>query len=167
MSDVLSAVESRLAAAVGEETEEDLGVLRRLDFLRFAVAAEDGAYLERVAKIPAGERAPAPTLYLPGILHWTPGPLETELRPDGLARRDAPGVADDDEVNVMHGGQDVELHAIVTEGMHVHALRRMTSAARKSGRSADFLVVQTTTRFMDSDATALATVVDTVLVVPR
>ena len=82
--DPLDAVEQRLHGRLGDITSEDLGVLRRQDFLRFAVATADVDYVGLVDGLPHDAPAPAPPLYLPGILHWAPGPAEAELRPDGL-----------------------------------------------------------------------------------
>ena len=165
-SDPLASVEERLRSRVGEETTEELGILRRHDFLRFAVAVGDADYLEMVSRLAPGERAPAPALFLPGTLHWTPGPVEDDLRPDGLAARDAPGVGDE-AVNVMHGGQAMTFHHAAYEGTRVRARRQVRRAERKTGRSARFLLVVTTTRYHDGDDVLLVTVDDTILVVPR
>ena len=105
-------------------------------------------------------------LYLPGTLHWAEGPAESELRPDGLSYRDAPGV-EDEAVNVMHGGQDIRFFDRSREGMRVQARRHLRAVDRKAGRSGDFLVVTTTTEFVADGAAPLALVDDTVLVMPR
>jgi hypothetical protein len=158
-------VEARLASAA-PPAPEDLGRLERPAFLRFAVATGDDPYLERAARWPADRPLVAPLLYLPGILHWTPGPLEAELHPDGLAPRDAPGVEPDDPVTVMHGGQSIGFAGPVLEGMRVAADRGAPSVRRVRGRSTDFLLVVTETRFV-ADGTPLLALEDTILVVPR
>jgi hypothetical protein len=169
--DPLAAVESRLQAALGIEHTEDLGTLVRRHFLRFAVATGDEPYLARIAALPADQRAPAPVLYLPGILHWTPGPLDHELRTDGLAPRDAPGIDAADAagaaLNVMHGGQAITFGRTAYEGTKVSARRRLVTATRKTGRAGDFLIAVTTTTFVDGDDDTLAMCDDTILVVPR
>jgi hypothetical protein len=170
VTDVLAAITARLRPLVGVTTTEHVGVLQRRDFLRFARAAGDEAYLARAAAggadvCDAGDACAAPVLYLPGILHWSP-PDESELRPDGLARRDAPGV-EDEAVNVMHGGQTIEVHEPAREGMHVTVERTLRRAERKEGRVAPFLVVVTESRFVDEGARLLSVVADTILVVPR
>jgi hypothetical protein len=164
--DPLAPVEARLRSRIGDTTTEHVGVLRRHDFLRFAVATGDTDYVERIHGLPPGAPAPAPALYLPGVLHWTPGPLEVELRPDGLTARDAPGV-EGEAVNVMHGGQAITFHRQVWEGAAVRARRQLRRADRKTGRSSEFLLVVTTTQYQDGDDALLTTVDDTILVVPR
>ena len=165
--DPLDAIEHRLHSRLGAITTEDLGVLRRHDFLRFAVATADVDYLDLVDGLPHGAPAPAPSLYLPGILHWTPGPAEADLRPDGLTERDAPGV-DREAVNVMHGGQAITFGRLAHEDTRVCARRQLRSVERKVGRSAAFLVVVTTTEFFaGEDDAPLLSVDDTILVVPR
>ena len=106
-----------------------------------------------------------PALYLPGILHWAPRP-DAELRADGLAPSDAPGVGDE-PVNVMHGGQAIELHAPAREGVRVRAERVMRRAERKTGSTSSFLAVVTETRFVDDAGRLLTAVDDTILIVPR
>jgi hypothetical protein len=165
-SDVLAPIERRLRLRVGAEDVEDLGTLHRRDFLRFALAAGDTTYLELVAALPEGELVPAPVLYLPGTLHWAEGPAESELRPDGLSDRDAPGV-EDEAVNVMHGGQDIRFLDRSGEGMRVEARRHLRAVDRKAGRSGDFLVVTTTTEFVADGVARLALGDDVILVVPR
>jgi N-terminal half of MaoC dehydratase len=165
--DPLAKVEERLRNQVGDITTERLGVLRRHDFLRFAVASADADYLELIDGLPPGAPAPAPTLYVPGILHWTPGPVEAELRSDGLTERDAPGVGEE-LVNVMHGGQVIAFHRPVCEGADLHARRMLRSVERKVGRASTFLLVIATTEFAaGDDDSPLITVDDSILVVPR
>ena len=166
MSDPLAPIEARLQHRLGEETTEPVGILQRHDFLRFAVATGDSDYLTMVDGLPPDEPAPAPMLYLPGTLHWTPGPREADLRPDGLTGRDAPGVIDE-AVNVLHGGQAIVLVRPALEGMKVRARRQLRRAERKAGRSGDFLLIQTTTRYDDDREQLLVTVDDTILVVVR
>ena len=162
----VEAVEQRLRTAVGAPSMEDLGVLNRRDFLRYALAAGDDDYVATTEQLPLGARAAAPVMFLPGILHWTAGPHERELRADGLAARDAPGVTDED-VNVMHGGQRIEFHQRAVEGMRVVARRELRSVDRKHGRGGDFLVVVNHTQFLDETKTPLASVDDTILVIAR
>jgi hypothetical protein len=164
--DPLASVEVRLRRRIGKEQIEHLGILRRDDFLRFAVATSDSHYLDLVDRLSPGAAAPAPPLFLPGILHWTPGPLEADLRPDGLTERDAPGVGEE-AVNVMHGGQAITFDRTAYEGTDVRAKRRLRSVERKVGRSAAFLLIVTTTDFLDRDDLRFVTVDDTILVVPR
>jgi hypothetical protein len=164
----LDDVELRLASRVGNTEHEDLGVLTRRDFLRFATATNDQRYLEMVRAEPFDRAVPAPLLYLAGILHWASGPSGAELRADGLARRDAPGVTEpeDEHLNVMHGGQSIAFHARAYEGMEVRASRLLLSAQRKHGRDRNFLLVTTSTAFVAS-GTRLADVDDTILVLAR
>jgi hypothetical protein len=162
----VDAIEQRLAGRLGVTTTEHLGVLHRRDFLRYALAAGDEVYVAATEALPADERALAPVMFLAGILHWTAGPHECELRADGLAARDAPGVGEE-PVHIMHGGQAMTLHRRAVEGMDVTAHRRMHTADRKRGRADDFLVVVTTTTFVDESGETLAAVDDTILVLPR
>jgi hypothetical protein len=166
ISDPLARVEAQLRLRLGEETAEHVGILRRHDFLRFAVATGDDDYLAMVESLAPGVVASAPLLYLPGTLHWTPGPRGDDLRPDGLTDRDVPGVTDE-PVNVLHGGQEMRFLRPAVEGMDVHAQRHLRRVARKAGRSGEFLVVLTTTRYHEHDGQLLVTVDDTILVVPR
>ena len=167
-TDVLASIEARLREVVGTETSEDLGVLQRRDFLRFADAAGDEEYVAHLAAVdPAGPAEPlrAPTLYLPGILHWAPL-VESELRRTGSRHPTRPACMGR-PVNVMHGGQAVEFHVAAREGMHVRVGRVVRRAERKAGRTSPFLVVVTESRFVGDGATLLTVVADTILIVPR
>jgi len=161
----LDVIEERLRSVLNAASTEDLGVLQRRDFLRYALAAGDDVYVTEAERASENERLRSPVMFLPGILHWTVGPHERELRADGLAARDAPGVTDE-AVNVMHGGQRIEFHRRATEGDRVTAHRMLVRVDRKRGRNGDFLVTVTTTRFV-RESDELATVDDTILILER
>ena len=155
-------VEQRVTALIGVTNTEDLGILDLHHFRRFALACGDARSVDEADEVPDI----APLMYLSGVLHWGAGPPEASLRIDGLARRDAPGVENED-VTVMHGGQQLTFHRAVRSGARVFAHRSVTEVKRREGRSGGFLAIDTVTRYQQDNGTALIDSIDTVLVLER
>ncbi|MEW9552047.1 MaoC family dehydratase N-terminal domain-containing protein [Nonomuraea sp. NPDC050783] len=164
LSPALAEVLARAGELAGRWEDEDCGVVTAKEFRRYAAAVNDTAYLRdaRAAEA-AGRPVTAPPLFLTGVMSWEDGPVEDELRPDGLAVRESPctrGLP----VRQVHGGQTVRLGGPLVAGTHVRALRAVCSAAPKRGRSGNFVVLGVTTRFIDEDGTDLASVDETIIV---
>lgn len=106
---VLDEVLSRARKLIGQWESEDCGVLGVKDFCRYAAALNDVDYIRRArAQEAAGEQVVAPALFLAGTLSWEDGPVEGELRPDGLALRESP-CTQGLPVRQVHGGESVRL----------------------------------------------------------
>jgi hypothetical protein len=161
---VLDEVLSRAGDLTGRWEAEDCGVVTVKDFCRYAAALNDAAYIEQArADEAAGRPVTAPPLFLAGTLSWEDGPVEGELRPDGLASRESP-CTQGLPVRQVHGGESVRLGRPLVAGTRVRAERAVRSAARKSGRSGEFVVLSLTTRFAGEDGAELASVDETIIV---
>ena len=164
MSRALDDVVARAEEAAGRWEAEDCGVVTVKDFCRYAAALNDAGYVRRArADEAAGRPVAAPPLFMTGMLSWDDGPVEGELRPDGLAARESP-CTQGLPVRQVHGGQSVRLGRPLVAGTRVRAERAVRSAARKSGRSGEFVLLSVTTRFTGEDGAELATVDETIIV---
>jgi hypothetical protein len=164
VSRTLDDVLARADEAAGRWEAEDCGVVTVKDFCRYAAALNDAAYIERArADEAAGLPVTAPPLFLAGTLSWEDGPVEGELRPDGLAARESP-CTEGLPVRQVHGGESVRLGRPLVAGTRVRAERAIRSAARKAGRSGGFVVLTVTTRFTGEDGAELASVDETIIV---
>lgn len=164
---VLAEVLARAGDLIGRWEREDCGVVTAKEFRRYAAAVDDTGYLRTArAAEAAGRPVTAPPLFLTGILSWEDGPVEAELRPDGLAARESPctrGLP----VRQVHGGQSVRLGSPLVAGARVRADRAVRSAEAKRGRSGDFVALAVTTRFTGEDGTELASVDETIIVMDQ
>lgn len=160
----LAEVLARAEGLVGRWEREDCGVVTAKEFRRYAAAVDDTGYLRAArAAEAAGRPVTAPPLFLTGILSWEDGPVEAELRPDGLSARESPctrGLP----VRQVHGGQSVRLGRPLEAGARVRADRAVRSATAKRGRSGDLVVLAVTTRFTGEDGAELASVDETIIV---
>ncbi len=164
MSAVLDEVLSRAHQLIGQWESEDCGVLSVKDFCRYAAALNDTDYVRTArAREAAGEPVVAPALFLAGTLSWEDGPAEDELRPDGLASRESP-CTQGLPVRQVHGGQSVRLVRAPVAGTRVTAIRSVTSADRRHGRSGEFVLLGATTRFTAQDGEELMAVDETIVV---
>ncbi|MER5935816.1 MaoC family dehydratase N-terminal domain-containing protein [Streptomyces sp. NPDC001928] len=143
---------------------EDCGTVTVKEFCRYAAAVDDADYIRRARALEAaGEPVEAPPLFLAATMSWEDGPVEGELRPDGLAVRESPctrGLA----VRQVHGGQSVRLMRPLVAGARVTASRAVVSAQRKHGRSGAFVLLALTTRFTSADGSELTAVDETIVV---
>ncbi|XVQ09794.1 FAS1-like dehydratase domain-containing protein [Spirillospora sp. CA-255316] len=164
LADPLEEVLSRAKELAGRWEAEDCGVVTVKDFCRYAAALNDGGYIARArADEAAGRPVTAPPLFLAGTLSWEDGPVEGELRPDGLAARESP-CTQGLPVRQVHGGESVRIGRPLVAGTRVRAERAVRSAARKAGRSGDFVVLAVTTRFTSEEGGELASVEETIIV---
>lgn len=164
MSAALDEVLARARKQIGEWESEDCGVLAVKDFCRYAAAVNDVDYLRRAREQEAaGEAVVAPALFLAGTLSWEDGPAEDALHRDGLADREAP-CTNGLPVRHVHGGQSVRLGAPPVAGIRVTAVRGLTSAEHRRGRSGEFVLLGVTTRYTDQDGEELVTVDETIVV---
>ncbi|MFI0355730.1 MaoC family dehydratase N-terminal domain-containing protein [Actinomadura sp. 9N407] len=162
--DVLDEVLSRARDLAGRWEAADCGVVTVKDFCRYAAALNDAAYIGRArADESAGRPVTAPSMFLAGTLSWEDGPVEDELRPDGLAARESP-CTQGLPVRQVHGGESVRVGTPLVAGTRVLAERAVRSATRKAGRSGDFVVLAVTTRFTGGDGTELVSVDETIIV---
>jgi hypothetical protein len=160
----LDEVLARAKELTGRWEAEDCGVVTVRDFCRYAAALNDASYIRRArADEAAGRPVTAPPLFLAGTLSWEDGPVEDELRPDGLAARESP-CTQGLPVRQVHGGESVRLGRPLVAGTRVRAERAVRSAARKSGRSGDFVLLSVATRFTGEDGAELTSVDETIIV---
>lgn len=162
---VMREILRRAGGLLGEWREEDCGTATVKDFCRYAAALNDDAYIRRArAREAAGEPVTAPPLFISGMLSWDDGPVEDEMRPDGLAARESP-CTEGLPVRQVHGGQSVRLGRPLVAGTRIRAARAITSADHKRGRSGEFVLLGVTTRFTDAaDGGELAVVDETIVV---
>ncbi|MGW3415033.1 FAS1-like dehydratase domain-containing protein [Streptomyces sp. NPDC000888] len=160
----LDEVLARARALVDRWEDEDCGTLTVKDFCRYAAALNDVHYL-REARVREVEGAPveAPVLFLASTMSWEDGPVEQDLRPDGLAARESP-CTQGLPVRQVHGGQSVRLTRAPLAGTRVTASRAVTSVAYKKGQSGDFVLLGVTTRYTAPDGGELTAVDETIVV---
>jgi hypothetical protein len=144
-------------ALVGMVRSRDLGRIDRRDLDRFSVAVGD--------VVPPGEpglpRAAHP-LYLTAVLGWGAGPANEELRPDGTEILDIDAIPLSG-LRLMGGGQDLEFHADVTEGMQIRAELTLEGAEIKDGRTGPLLLLHLVRRYTDQRGTLLVTCRETLM----
>lgn len=160
----LEEVLSRARGLIGRWEGEDCGVVTVKDFCRYAAALNDVAYIQRArAQEAAGQPVEAPALFLAAMKNWADGPVEQELRPDGLAAGESPcthGLP----VRQVHGGQSVRLVRPAIAGTRIIASRAVISAEPRRGRSGEFVTLGITTRFVTEDGDELVVVDETLVV---
>ena len=162
----LEQVCARARAQAGQVVSETLGALSVRDFCRYAVATGDRDY-PMAARLDDARGRPvlAPPLFVTGILGWDDGPATDDLRPDGLAPRDAPGTGDL-PVTQVHGGQDVEIAERPAAGTVLRADRLIEGATAKRGRSGPLVVLRLATSFRDEHGTIMIASRESVVIRP-
>jgi acyl dehydratase len=149
----------KLKPYVGRSERTDLGIVRAEAFQRFAVAADNlnPVFLEADAAKAAGYPSViAPPLYLSAVRGWTAGPPQDSLRLDGTTSGEFVFLPLEG-VRIMGGGQDLELHAPVTDGMRVSMELRLEGIELKQGRSGDLLLIKLTQVYRDDAERPLVT----------
>lgn len=141
---------------VGRVHPRDLGRIERRDLERFAAAtgteaggAGDGPLV-------------AHPLYLTAVLGWGSGPANGDLRPDGTEVLDIDAIPLSG-LRLMGGGQDLELHADVTEGMTVRSEFSLEGVEVKEGRSGPLLLLHVLRQYWDDQGTLLVTCRETLM----
>ncbi len=122
---------------VGRSERTDLGIIRRKSFQRFAIAADNlnPVFFEADSAKAAGySDVVAPPLFLSSVRNWQVGPPR-----------------------IMGGGQDLELHAPVTDGARVSMELRLDGVEMKQGRSGDLLLIKVTQIYRDDADLPLVT----------
>lgn len=142
---------------VGVMHPRDLGRIERRDLERFSVAAGAG---------PAGPVGDQPLvahpLFLTAVLGWGSGPAHDELRPDGTEILDIDAIPLSG-LRLMGGGQDLEFHADVTEGMTVRSEFSLECVEVKEGRSGSLLLLHVLRQYWDDQGTLLVTCRETLM----
>ena len=144
---------------VGRSERSDLGIIRKEAFQRFAVAADNlnPVFFEAESARAAGySDAVAPALYLSAVRNWQAGPPQESLRPDGTTRHEF-AFLPLEGMRIMGGGQDLELHAPVTDGTRVSMELRLDGVELKQGRSGDLLLIKVTQIYRDAADRPLVT----------
>ena len=147
----LTEAHAKLTGMVGRSGAVVRGEVTRTIIERFAIAAGD-----------SGGGDAAPELMLSSILEWGAGPPLAGLREDGT------GVGREGwlplhGLRLMGGGQDLVLHAPVTDGLVFEAEPSLTSVTLKSGRGGEFLLLVVTTEFRASGGEPLVTCRETLI----
>jgi acyl dehydratase len=159
MSTSIADLCEELKPHVGRSERTDLGIVRAEAFQRFAVAADNlnPVFFEAETARAAGyPDAVAPPLYLSSVRAWTTGPPQDSLRPDGTTSREF-AFLPLEGMRIMGGGQDLELHAPVTDGMRVSMELRLEGVELKQGRSGDLLLIKVTQIYRDDADRPLVT----------
>jgi hypothetical protein len=144
-------------ALVGMVRSRDLGRIDRRDLDRFFAAV--GAVAPPGAP---GSPCAAHPLYLTAVLGWGAGPANEELRPDGTEILDTDAIPLSG-LRLMGGGQDLEFHADVTEGMQVRTELTLEGAEIKDGRTGPILLLRLVRRYWDQQGTLLVTCRETLM----
>lgn len=142
---------------VGVVHPRELGRIERRDLERFSAAAGAG---------PAGPGGDGPLiahpLYLTAVLGWGPGPANEDLRPDGTEILDIDAIPLSG-LRLMGGGQDLEFHADVTEGMTVRSEFSLEGVEVKEGRGGSLLLLHVLRQYWDGQGTLLVTCRETLI----
>lgn len=144
---------------IGLSDARDLGPISRKDFQRFAVAVGDlnPLYFSEEAARSAGyPTVIAPPLFITSVMGWGAGPSEVDLREDGLAELES-FLVPTTGLRVMGGGQHVELHAPVLDGMTVTMHRKLSDVSLKEGRSGLLVLFTIARTFLDNKGDLLVT----------
>lgn len=159
MSVSIPAIGEELKRYVGKSERTDLGVMRKENFQRFAIAAdnlnpvffdEDSA---RNAGYPGVIALP---IFLTAVRNWHPGPQQDALRPDGTTSHEF-AFLPLEGLRIMGGGQDLEFHAPITDGMRVSMEMRLDGVEVKQGRSGALLLIRLTQTYRDDADRPLVT----------
>lgn len=159
MSDPFSKLYEELKRHVGKSERTDLGIVRAHDFQRFAIASDNPNPIffdDGAAKAAGYPGAIAPPLLLSAVRNWQAGPPNDSLRPDGTTSHEFAFVPLEG-MRVMGGGQDLDFHAPVTDGMRVSMEMRLDGVELKQGRSGQLLLIRTTQVYRDGADQALIT----------
>ena len=160
----LDEVLARARSLVGRWEDEDCGTVTVKDFCRYAAALNDADYIRRAREQEAaGALVEAPVLFLAATMSWEDGPVERDLRPDGLAARESP-CTEGLPVRQVHGGQAVRPGRAPIAGSRITASRAVVSAERKQGRSGAFVLLGLSTRFTSTDGDELTALDETIVV---
>lgn len=159
MSVSIPAIYEKVKARIGKTERIKLGTIRERDFQRFAVAAGNLNPLffdEAAAKAAGYSSIIAPPLFLSSVMGWEPGPPQEALRSDGTAGQEVAALPVEG-LRLMGGGQDLEFHHPVTDGMQVTMELGPEGVELKEGRSGQFLVIRLTRRYRDQNKRLLVT----------
>jgi acyl dehydratase len=144
---------------VGRSERTDLGIIRKEAFQRFAIAADNlnPIFFESDSAKAAGySDVIAPPLFLSAVRNWQIGPPQDSLRPDGTTSHEF-AFLPLEGLRMMGGGQDLELHAPVTDGAQVSMELRLDGVEIKQGRSGPLLLIKITQTYRDSADRPLVT----------
>ncbi|HUZ55751.1 MAG TPA: MaoC family dehydratase N-terminal domain-containing protein [Streptosporangiaceae bacterium] len=139
-----------------------LGRIERRDLERFCAATGASIASPGRAGPDSGRPLVAHPLYLTAVLGWRPGPANEELRPDGTEVLDIDAIPLSG-LRLMGGGQDLELHADVTEGMTVRSEFSLEDVEIKEGRSGSLLLLHVLRQYWDDQGTLLVTCRETLM----
>ncbi|HUD36139.1 MAG TPA: MaoC family dehydratase N-terminal domain-containing protein [Streptosporangiaceae bacterium] len=155
----MAEVYANTSKLVGVVHSRQLGRIERRDLERFSAAT--GAEVAN-----SGAAGPEPVvahpLYLTAVLGWGGGPANEELRPDGTEVLDIDAIPLSG-LRLMGGGQDLELHADVTEGMTVRSEFSLEGVEVKEGRSGSLLLLHVLRQYWDDAGTLLVTCRETLM----
>lgn len=159
MSVSFSDLHRELQRYVGRSERVDLGVIRAHDFARFAIASDNlnPVFLDDAAAKAAGYPGPiAPPLLLSAVRNWQAGPPNDSLKSDGTTSHEF-GFLPLEGTRVMGGGQDLDFHAPLTDGMRVTMEMRLDGVEFKQGRSGELLLIRVTQIYRDEAERPLVT----------
>jgi acyl dehydratase len=155
-----------MAEAIPTATEErQLGVIRALDFQRYAVAVGDlnPIYFDDAAARDAGYPGiVAPPNFLTSIIEWGLGPLRSEMREDGNHRDGMTlkliGLTKDQlhGLRMMGGGNQIELGQPVRPGDVVTCRRRLVEVYEKPSKMGQLVFIVHENTYINQQGAMLA-----------
>lgn len=154
----IPAVYEEVKRQIGKTVRFRVGTIERRDFQRFAIASGDCNPLffdDDFARAAGHPSAIAPPLYLSSVLGWEPGPPQESLRPDGTTGQETPSMPLGG-LRLMGGGQEIEFHRPVTDGMEVTMEVGAEAVELKHGRSGDLVVITLARKYFDHNEQLLA-----------
>lgn len=155
----LSIICERIKRELGKSRRLPVGTIRRREFERFAIAADDHNRLffdDAFARSHGYESAFAPPLYLSSVMGWEAGPPQESLRADGTPSNDATALAIEG-LRLMGGGQELEFHRPVADETDVVMEFSITNVEFKQGRSGELLVIEVQKKYLDGEGRPLVT----------
>jgi acyl dehydratase len=159
MSISIPALSEQLKPYIGKSERMDLGVMRKEAFQRFAISADNlnPVFFEPEAARAAGySDTIAHPIFLSSVRNWQAGPPQDSLRPDGTTSHEF-AFLPLEGLRIMGGGQDLEFHAPVTDGVRVSMELRLDGIELKQGRSGDLLLIKITQIYRDEAEQPLVT----------
>nr|WP_281387164.1 MaoC family dehydratase N-terminal domain-containing protein [Jiangella mangrovi] len=95
-------------------------------------------------------------MYLSSVMGWSPGPPESELRPDGSGTDETRGLPLEG-LRLMGAGQELQFHHPARAGDRVVETTTLLSVRHKSGRTGDLLLLHVRREFADGAGRPLVT----------
>lgn len=164
MSELMQQLATWRTQVMGQKRSFDVGVIDKLWSQRYAVALDDLNPLyfdEGYARAQGYRGIIAPPNYVTTIRDEAlPGPVESEMRPDGLPLTAGPPLAG---LAAMGGGQEIFFHAPVYCGERISGEKQIVRVDRRVGRSGEMVIVEEEILYLNHEGEEKVTLRNTVL----